>query len=75
MEKKKMKAAQQQLNDIQDDQEQILTCKARDHGWQGHIVCLENSKEGRLCEFCIPFGFETMCNNPLRIAQIRNDGT
>ena len=70
-----MKASsQQRLNDIQDDQEKRLACKAEDHGWNGYIVCLEDSREGRSCGYNLPFGQIFLCDNPVRIEQVRGRG-
>jgi len=65
-------AVQQRLKNIQNAQEKHLACQAEDHGWSGHIKCLEDSKEGMACRSRIPFGFGFLCDNTEKIEWMRN---
>jgi hypothetical protein len=72
MEKKEMKAAQQRLDTNQEDQKRPLACKAEDHGWNGYISCLEDTRKSRACGFRMSFGYIYLCDNPRMIEQMRN---
>ena len=67
-----MRTAQQGQDEFQDISVKPLVCRAEDRGWNGYIVCLENNSEGRTCGHRVPFGSEALCDNPVRISQIRN---
>lgn len=45
-------------------------CKARDHGLEGYLDCLEENP--RDCPFSLPFGNGYFCKCPLRIYIARN---
>ena len=67
-----MKEASQRPDDMLGDKEMPLTCRAEDQGWNGYITCLEDSREGRACGYNLPFGQIFLCDNPVRIEQMRS---
>jgi hypothetical protein len=72
MRKKDMRTAQQDQDEFQGIPVKPLDCRAEDRGWIGFIVCQEDNSEGRACGHRLPFGLEALCDNPVRISQMRN---
>lgn len=40
-------------------------CKAKDHGLEGYVDCLEEKPV--TCEFALPFGNGVLCRCPVRV--------
>jgi hypothetical protein len=72
MRKKDMRTAQQDQDEVQDIPVKSLDCRAEDHGWIGYIQCIEDTAEGWTCGYRVPFGLGVLCDNPVRISQMRN---
>ena len=50
-----------------------LQCKAGDIGQCNYLQCLEDTKEGRACDFRFPFGFDYLCDSPERSERMRRE--